>query len=283
MRFVLILFAILLIAPKNAMAGVNVVTSISPLALLVKDLGGDHVAVTSLVPNAGSIHHYSMRVSDRVAVDRADLVVLVGAGLEPFLGKLQGLDAQKITRLDQLPNIVSLDNNANDSNDEGHSHDAAIDPHLWLNPTNVELLADAIVKKLSELLPSEATQFQQRLKAFKIQQQQALVSVNLNKTRSYFAYHNSFAYLLSHYGIGLQGVLTNANESRMGMRSLYKVKQAVQATDNACVLVQQSTKKLSEKILGDVSFAEIDVLAGQRQYSSYHEYLTAMLKAIDDC
>ena len=275
----LVLFALVAL-PGIARADLNVVTSIKPLALLLSDLGGEHVEVTTLVPNSGSIHHYSMRVSDRMAVSKADLVVLVGSGLEPFMGKLSGIDADKVLRMDVLP---SVETHGLQSDGDDHQHDGHIDPHLWLSPANSALLAEAISERLISLLPEQREFFEQRLIAVLAEQRRLMDGVDFPDGVDYFAYHNAFTYLLHPFGITLQGVLTNVNESRVGMRSLYRIKQAVQGASKACVLVQSNAREVSEKILGQVNFAEIDVLAGQHEYTSYSEYLAAMLTSIADC
>lgn len=280
MRLATLVLFTLMALPGFARADLNVVTSIKPLALLLGDLGGEHVQVTTLVPNAGSIHHYSMRVSDRMAVAKADMVVLVGAGLEPFMGKLSGIDADQMLRMDVLPGVET---HGLEGNDDEHNHDSHIDPHLWLSPANSALLAKAISESLIRLMPDQRAFFEQRLTEVLASQHRLSDGVNLPDGVDYFAYHNAFTYLLHPFGITLRGVLTNVNESRVGMRSLYRIKQAVQGASKACVLVQSNAREVSEKILGQVNFAEIDVLADQHEYTSYSEYLAAMLRAIADC
>ncbi len=280
MRLATLVLFIILALPGFARAEINVVTSIKPLALLLADLGGDQVTVTTLVPNAGSIHHYSMRVSDRVAVANADLVVLVGAGLEPFMGKLSGIGKDKLLRMDLL---VGVETHGLEGDGDEHHHDGHIDPHLWLSPTNSAMLAEAISQRLISLLPEQRGAFEKRFQTVLAEQHRLTDGVNLPAGVDYFAYHNAFTYLLHPFGITLQGVLTNANESRVGMRSLYRIKQAVQGASKACVLVQSNARDVSEKILGKVNFADIDVLADQREYTSYSDYLAAMLRAIADC
>lgn len=281
MRLVTVTFLLLLSMSAVVRAEIKIVTSIKPLALLINDIGGEFVQVTTLVPNAGSIHHYSMRVSDRVAVEQADMLVVVGAGLEPFSNKLSGLKNTYLLSMDQLEGIETflVTNEGNHS----HGHVGTIDPHLWLSPANSAQLARALSHQLGERLPNKKTYFEQRLQIFLQAKDHILKDNSIPNHRPYFAYHNAFAYLLTAFGIELQGVLTNVNESRLGMRSLYQVKRAVQEAPGACVLVQHSARQMSEKILGEIKYAEIDVLADRQEYNAYSDYLAAMLNAINDC
>jgi zinc transport system substrate-binding protein len=274
-----VIFSLLFLATP-VRSDVAVVTSIEPLALLIKDIGGEDVGVTSLVPNAGSIHHYSMRMSDRIKVERADLVVLVGAGLEPFLEKLSGLEPNKVVRVDRLDHVATLALAEDDDHDHGHTD---VDPHLWLSPHNTGLLALKIAERLGQLIPAKADLFAERAVAFNTRQSSLLAGVNVSPETHYVAYHNAVAYLLAPLGIELRGVLTNVNESRLGMRSLFAIKREVQRAEDVCVLVQAQNRRMSEKILGQARYAVLDVMADQGDYGTYQEYLAAMLNAIENC
>lgn len=66
----------------------EVATSIKPLELLVRAVAGDSVKVTTLVPPGASPHTYTMRPSQRRALQDADLIFWVGPEMESFLIRL---------------------------------------------------------------------------------------------------------------------------------------------------------------------------------------------------
>ena len=68
----------------------NVVTSIKPLELLVKAVAGDSVQVSTLVPAGSSPHNYTMKPSQRRALEQADAIFWVGPEMETFLSRLLG-------------------------------------------------------------------------------------------------------------------------------------------------------------------------------------------------
>ena len=73
-----------------AEAKLQVVASIRPVALLVQDVGGDAVEVTTLLSPGVDLHHFELKPSQRVALMRAGLVVLHGAGVETWANGLRG-------------------------------------------------------------------------------------------------------------------------------------------------------------------------------------------------
>lgn len=145
--------------PAREAGPVRVVVSVAPLSGLVSALLPDDVEVRVLVPAGGSPHGYEPTPGDIAAVGRADLVVLVGMGIE------SGLPAsvREGPRVLSMGGVLGLDtgagahdhNHHDHGHDHGHDHDhahAGEDPHLWLDPVLVESflpkLADGVVTAL---------------------------------------------------------------------------------------------------------------------------------------
>ncbi len=275
-----LLFLILTLLAMNSYAQpLKIITSIKPLALIAKDIAGNRAEVDYLVPNEGSIHHYSMRVSDRILVDRADILLLVGAGLEPFNNKLREVKVD-ILSIDQLTGIETL---ALEEDDHGHA-DHDIDPHLWLSPHNAVLLAIAVAERLASLDPTHADDYLNRAALFEDRSHQQLAVMPTNTNFHFYTYHNALAYLFVPLGIENQASMTSSNETGIGMRSLYRLKKQLAADSNACVLVSHAALEKTRKQLGpQVQFATLDLLADKAEYSSYQEYLAAMINSIISC
>lgn len=88
-RFVLFLIQPLLLVgmpltEARADSRLKVVASIRPVALLVEDIGGEAVEVSTLLAPGVDLHHFEIRPSQRLELMRAPLVVLHGAGVETW-------------------------------------------------------------------------------------------------------------------------------------------------------------------------------------------------------
>ncbi|MEP2616520.1 MAG: zinc ABC transporter substrate-binding protein [Marinomonas sp.] len=70
-----------------ALAKPAIVTSISPVSMIVTAIAGDRADVQQIVTNSASPHDYAMRPSDLRKISNADAVVWVGESLESFLEK----------------------------------------------------------------------------------------------------------------------------------------------------------------------------------------------------
>ncbi|QKK09331.1 MAG: zinc ABC transporter substrate-binding protein [Planctomycetota bacterium] len=96
----------------------------------------------------GSPHGYAPTPSDVAAVGRADLVVLIGMGIE------SGLPAsvRDGARVVSMAGVLGMD--ADDGHDHAHDHDHdhgahdGADPHLWLDPSLVEEFLPALAERV---------------------------------------------------------------------------------------------------------------------------------------
>ncbi|HEV8076934.1 MAG TPA: zinc ABC transporter substrate-binding protein [Marinobacter sp.] len=74
-----------LAAALPAAAETKIVTSIKPRELLARAVATDDITVTSLVGPGGSPHNYTLRPSQRRALEQADAIFWVGPDMESFL------------------------------------------------------------------------------------------------------------------------------------------------------------------------------------------------------
>ena len=139
---------------------------------LVEELAGDMAEVTVATTAFQDPHRLQARPSLIAAVRRADLIVCTGADLEigwlPLLLRRAGnakiqpgnpgyfLAADFVRRI-EIP--ASIDRAQGDVHPQGN-------PHIHLNPRNVERVADALAERLREVDPVNSAHYQSRLDDF---------------------------------------------------------------------------------------------------------------------
>ena len=131
---------------------VRIVVSIPPLEGLVRELAPG-AEITTLVPPGMSEHGFEITPASIAATGAADLVVLVGAGLEPQVERLLFAQAERGARtVIRFGDIVGVsadphaghDHGPGEDHDHAHSSDLDSDPHLWLDPVLVERFIPAL-------------------------------------------------------------------------------------------------------------------------------------------
>ena len=109
--------------------------------------GVENVEVSLLVNQPVScLHDYTLTVTDMKAVERADVVVINGAGLEDFLDDALAASGGAVidcsAGLELLPAMGH----------EGHDHDTEYDPHIWMDPAYAQEMMAVIAQGLGEAL-----------------------------------------------------------------------------------------------------------------------------------
>ena len=104
----------------------NVVASFSVLADVVRQVGGEHTNVRSLVPPNGDPHEYEPTPQDAQALRSADVVFVSGLGLEGWMDRLVSSSGFKGQRI-----VVSSGIKAAKMEEDGKQ---VTDPHVWNAP-----------------------------------------------------------------------------------------------------------------------------------------------------
>jgi len=214
-RFVL--FAILIIASTNVFAQkLKVVTTISDLASLTQEVGGDRVEVTAIAKGYQDPHFVEPKPSFLLLLRNADLLEVVGLELEigwlpPLLEQSRNDKIRPGARgyLDVSQGVEILDRPTTTvTRAMGDVHPLG-NPHYWLDPANAVRIAIQIEGRLAELRPADSQYFAQRLNAFKIKINDAnkrwMAALAPYQHAKIITYHNSWPNFARHFGLDVVG------------------------------------------------------------------------------
>jgi zinc/manganese transport system substrate-binding protein len=200
-----------------------VTASFSILGDLVRVVGGDRVAVTTLVGPDQDAHAFEPKPSDVKTILASKLVVNNGLGFEPWASKLAQSAGYKGPVL-----LASKGVKPRTMQEDGHTE---TDPHAWQNPENVVVYARNIAAALSKVDPQGAASYQARSDAF-IQELQTLDQWAKEQfagiapaKRKVITSHDAFGYFAAHYGVTFlapQGVSTEAEPSAKQVAQLIR-------------------------------------------------------------
>jgi zinc/manganese transport system substrate-binding protein len=155
----LLLLALLLAAcgspdptPAASAGQIPVVTSTDVYGSIVRAVGGDRVAVTSLIDDpAVDPHSYEAPPAAAAAVARARLVVVNGGGYDDFASRLT-TDATVIDVV-QLSGLTALPG-------------GELNEHVWYSLPTMKTLADRVAADLGAVDPASAATFTANAAAF---------------------------------------------------------------------------------------------------------------------
>jgi len=208
------LFRLLLMAvtlATTAQAKVRVVTTLTDLADITREVGGDLVEVRSLATGVEDTHGVPMKPSFVPVMNRADLIVLVGFDCEhAFLPAL--LEASKNPRIqkgsagyvDCSQGITPADIPKSTDHSEGDVHPYG-NPHYMLDPVLAKTAIQNIYKALVGVAPDHQAEFTRNRDAYlvkldaKIAAWEAAVAP-LRGTK-FVSYHEHWVYFAERFGL----------------------------------------------------------------------------------
>jgi zinc/manganese transport system substrate-binding protein len=120
---------------------------------IVGQIGGDHVAVTSIItdPNVDP-HEYETSAKDAAAVANASLVIQNGLGYDAFMDKLLAASPNPKRKVLVVANVTG--------------HKKGDNQHIWYDPPTLPKVAQAILDALVQVDPANATSYRNWHRAF---------------------------------------------------------------------------------------------------------------------
>jgi zinc/manganese transport system substrate-binding protein len=220
-------------SPLHAQAPLNVVASFSILGDFVKNVGGDRVAVTTLVGGDGDVHVYTPTPSDARKIADAKLLVVNGFGLEGWLPRLLQAAGGKASIVTVTSGIAPL----------RLGSDA--DPHAWQSVANAEKYVANIRDALVAADPPDAEFFRQnaqaylaRLETLDGEVRQAVDQIPESR-RKVISTHDAFGYFAARYGIAFIAPIGVSTEAEPSARDIAKIIAQVKAERIPAVFLER--------------------------------------------
>jgi zinc/manganese transport system substrate-binding protein len=212
------LVATLLLPSAAEAKKLKVITTLTDLAALAQEVGGDKVDVEALARGYQDPHFVEPKPSFLLKLRNTDLLILVGLELEigwlpPLItqsgnGKIQPggqgyLDASQFAQILEIPQ-------GSVTRAEGDVHPMG-NPHYWLDPDNGRRIAKGIAAKLSAMDPGDQAYFQQREQDFEKRLAEAdkkwMAQMAPYRGRKVVTYHRSWPNFAKHFGLDVIGYI----------------------------------------------------------------------------
>lgn len=214
-----------------------VVVSVVPQATFVTRIAGERVKVVVMIPpGAGELYEPTM--ADMQAAAEARLYVKVGHPAFAF----------ERAWLDRLigPKTMVVDGSAGMSKREG-------DPHVWVSPAQVRVMARNIEEALAEIMPEERTVFEANLAAF--EQEIDTLDTDIRtmlapcKGKAFFVFHPAWGYFAEEYGLVQIAVEEEGKEPSAA--AMAETIEAARAAGAKAVFVQPQFPTRSAQMVAD--------------------------------
>lgn len=204
----------------------EVVASFSILGDIAANVGGERIALTTLVGPNEDAHAYEPKPADAVVMTKAKVVLVNGLGFEGFMERLAKNAGASASVVEVSKGVETIKpsgggHDHHEGEEAGHDH-GALDPHAFQSVPNVRKYVAAIAEAFCaadqsgcEIYKTNAASYDQKLATLDSDIRATVASLPEAK-RTIITSHDAFGYFAHEYGITFlapEGVSTESEAS----------------------------------------------------------------------
>ena len=255
--------------PTAVIDEISVVASFYPLAYVTEAIVQDLASVSTIASGSSEPHDFELSPSDVAKIVSSDFAIYIPEFMPSFDAALNDLASEQI--IDATNGITLLESDhdehgheeeedddehgeeehgheeddddehgeeehGHEEEDDDHAHENG-DPHVWLNPLNMVIVAKQIAATLTRAYPELAVELNSNLANFETQMieldnsyKTALAECEI---KTLLVSHEAFGYLVDQYGftqLGISGISPEAEPSPARLAEVAKVAREISAT-----------------------------------------------------
>ncbi|MFD7612897.1 metal ABC transporter substrate-binding protein [Streptomyces sp. NPDC059828] len=273
-------------AGRHGGGKLDVVASFYPMQYLAEQIGGEHVAVTTLTKPGVEPHDLELKPRQASALRQADYVLYL-KGVQPAVddaiaqaGVEHTVDAGTLTELEAHGTAVGGDHDHAHGDDE---HGGGQDPHVWLDPVKYAEIARGVGKSLEKADPAHSAEYTKNTDALvaKLNTLNTRFTDGLKHTgtRTFITTHAAFGYLAERYGLEQQGIAGLDPESEPSPARIREL-QSVAKQDKVTTVFFETlaSDRTARTLAGDTGLKTdvLDPLEGITDRSKGDDYIGVM-------
>lgn len=233
-------------ASKPPSKRLQVVATFSILGDMVREIGGEHIVLNTIVGAGADAHSFEPTPRDIQALAKAQVLVLNGLDFEGWLPRLVQSSGFKGAQVMASKGVTvrQLAEAPGHHHEDGHHH-GDVDPHAWQSLSNGMIYAQNIADGLAQAAPAHSAYFKNRAKLYIEQMKkldteikQAFADIPPEKRRVITS-HDAFGYFERAYGIHFISVAGLSNDAEPSAKDVAAIIDRAKNEHVAGVFVEQ--------------------------------------------
>jgi len=216
----------------------KIITTLFPLYDFTKTITGEKADVVLILPPGVEAHSFEPKAGDILRINSADMFIYTGKFMEPWAENLiKGIENKKLSIIDASSGIkFSIVH----SDKHGHKriHDAVadhsnIDPHIWLDMSNVQIMIDNILAGLLKKDPVNRDYYKKNAEEYKakIVELDERFKKNLDSCKKRIILHGghfAFGYLARRYNLEYISAYRGSPDAEPTPKLIAQMKKTIQ-------------------------------------------------------
>lgn len=255
----------------------TVYSSIYPVWDFTSKVGGDKIDNKLLVPMGTEAHDWEPSPTDIAALEKADVLVINGLGMEFWANSVLGsLSNKNLTLIDTSKEANLIEGH---HHDHGHNHDhedehehehdhedqhkhehdhddetkLSYDPHIWSSPVQAKKQMKIIMEELSKKDPENAEYYKSNFEKYSTEfdklDSEYRESLESLPNKKIVVSHEAYGYMTHEYGLtqmGIEGLIPESEPTPQRMAEI--IDYVKENNVNTIFFEQSSGSKVAETI-----------------------------------
>jgi zinc transport system substrate-binding protein len=256
---------------SNSSEKLSIITTLFPQYEFAKEIGGDKIEVTLILPPGVEPHAYEPKPSDVSKINMADIFVYTGEFMEPWAHDIISGSNNSLKVVDASVGIVLMEKALNEGEEADHHH-SGVDPHIWLNFENAKIMAKNIAQALAEIDPENAQYYQANLETYEnklttLDNDYKNTLSNCESQTIIYGGHYAFGYLTKRYGLKYVAAQGFSPDSEPSAKDMIALTNQIKAEGIKTIFYQELASPKIAEILSNETRAKLLLLNGAHNLS----------------
>ena len=252
----------------------KVLASFYPLYEFTKIIGGERIDVSVIVPSGIEPHDWEPTIQDLQKMQNADIIVINGINLEPWITKLVSVNPD-ILIVDTSNGISLLEKDKHMFNNKIQN-----DPHIWLDPVLAKKQIQNIVDGLIRIDPQNTDYYQENANAYNskliLLDNKIRNGLSICVKKDFLAFHDAFSYFANEYGLNQNTIIgINSSEEPTAL-TLQQIVQKAQNLDLHIIFTEEAVNPRISEVIADEIGAKVLTLSPIEIYEKNSDYIIRM-------
>lgn len=160
------------IPTKEEDGKINVITTLFPYYDFVRQVGGNKINLTMIVPAGMDTHSFEPTAKDMVTIGEADLLIYNGGSMETWVTSvLEAAEGKELETRCMMDYVEVVEEEHVEGMQEDHEHDEEEgeheqDEHIWTSPVNAIRIVEEIKQALCKMDPENKAYYEKNATAY---------------------------------------------------------------------------------------------------------------------
>lgn len=269
----------------------NIVTSFYPMYVATSNIvdGVEDVTLSNMTDvQVGCLHDYQMTTKDMNKLEKADVFIINGGGMESFLDKATS-SCKNLKVINSSEGILEENEHedGHHEHEEGHSEENA---HIWVSVSlyinQVQNIANELAKadeKNADKYLENAEIYIEKLKTLKNEMHGKLD--NLEK-KNIVTFHEAFSYFADEFNLNVVAVIEREPGTSPSAGQLAKIIDEIKETSAKAIFVEPQYEKTTANVISKETGVPVytldPIVSGKLDKGEYERIMRENLKVLEE-